>query len=171
MTKRIIRMAGEGDVPALTQIRNDAHAKKVAHCDYAWGKEGDGFSERWVLNNVSQKEVYVVEQDGTSVGTFSLDFDDDSHWGPQEPIAGYVHGLCVRKGFNGRGLGSFMLDWCANKVSGMNRRFVRLDCDVQNAKLCAYYESLGFIRVGLKPDGYVWSLYEKLAYQLSTGRP
>jgi hypothetical protein len=55
MTKRIIRMAGEGDVPALTQIRNDAHAKKVAHCDYAWGKEGDGFSERWVLNNVSQK--------------------------------------------------------------------------------------------------------------------
>lgn len=117
------------------------------------------------------KEVYVVEQDGTSVGTFSLDFDDDSHWGPQEPIAGYVHGPCVRKGFNGRGLGSFMLDWCANKVSGMNRRFVRLDCDVQNAKLCAYYESLGFIRVGLKPDGYVWSLYEKRAYQLSTGRP
>ncbi|MFL9863578.1 GNAT family N-acetyltransferase [Paraburkholderia fungorum] len=164
MTKRIIRLAGEGDVPALTKIRNDAHAKKVVHCDYAWGKEGDGFSERWVLSNVSQREVYVVEQDDTPAGTFSLDFDDDSHWGPQEPIAGYVHGLCVRNGFNGLGLGSFMLDWCANKVSGMNRRFVRLDCDVQNAKLCAYYESLGFTRVGLKSDGYVWSLYEKLAH-------
>jgi ribosomal protein S18 acetylase RimI-like enzyme len=164
MTKRIILRAGEEDVPALTQIRNDGHAKKVAHCDYAWGREGDGFSEGWVLRNVSQQEVYVVEQDGTAVGTFSLDFGDDSHWGPQEPIAGYVHGLCVRKGFGGSGLGSFMLDWCANKVSGMNRRFVRLDCDVQNAKLCAYYESLGFIRVGLKTDGCVWSLYEKLAH-------
>jgi ribosomal protein S18 acetylase RimI-like enzyme len=164
MTKKIIRMAGEADVPVLTQIRNDAHAKKVAHSDYAWGKDGDGFSERWVLNNVSQKEVYVVEQDGTSVGTFSLDWDDERHWGLQEPIAGYVHGLCVRKGFNGCGFGRFMIDWCADKVSALNRRFVRLDCDAGNAKLCAYYESLGFVRVGLKTDGYTWSLYEKLAH-------
>lgn len=168
MTKRIIRRAGESDVPALTQIRNDAHAMKVAHGDYVWGKEGDGFSEKWVRNNVSQRDVYVVELDGTSVGTFLLDLDDEKHWGPQEPIAGYVHGLCVRNGFNGRGLGSFMLDWCAIKVSGLNRRFVRLDCPVHNAKLCAYYESLGFIRAGLYPEpepgGYVWSLYEKLAH-------
>ncbi|PRY07789.1 GNAT family N-acetyltransferase [Paraburkholderia sp. BL25I1N1] len=167
MTKISVRRAGELDVPALTQIRNDAHAKKVAHGDYAWGKEGDGFSERWVRNNVSQREVYLVEQDGTSVGTFLLDLHDDSHWGPQEPIAVYVHGLCVRNGFNGRGLGSFMLDWCAEIVSTLNRRLVRLDCAAHNQKLCAYYESLGFYRVGLYPEpepgGYVWSLYEKLA--------
>src|SRR5580658_5371566 len=167
MTSKSIRRATAAAIPALTQIRNDAHAKKVAHGDYAWGKEGDGFSETWVRNNVSQREVYVVELDGTLVGTFVLDLDDERHWGPQEPIAGYVHGLCVRQGFNGRGLGNFMLDWCANKVSGINRRFVRLDCAVHNAKLCAYYESLGFIRVGLypepEPDGYVWSLYEKSA--------
>ena len=166
-TKRIIRRAGEWDVWALTQIRNDAHAKKVAHGDYVWGNEGDGFSERWVRNNVSQKEVYVVEQDGMSVGTFSLDLDDDRHWGSQEPIAGYVHGLCVGKGFNGYGLGGFMIDWCADKVNALNRRFVRLDCDAGNAKLCAYYESLGFVRVGLKPipdsGEYIASLYEKLA--------
>lgn len=165
MTKRIIRRAGELDVPALTQIRNDAHAKKVAHRDYAWGKEGDGFSEGWVRNNVAQKDVYVVEIDGIPAGTFSLDLEDERHWGLQEPIAGYVHGLCVRQGFNGLGIGSFMLDWCANTVSALNRRLVRLDCAVHNTKLCAYYESLGFIRVGLYPEpepgGYVWSLYEK----------
>jgi ribosomal protein S18 acetylase RimI-like enzyme len=69
----------------------------------------------------------------------------------------------VRKGFNGLGLGNLMLDWCANKVTGLNRRFVRLDCAVENTKLCAYYESLGFVRAGLKHDGCVWSLYEKLA--------
>jgi RimJ/RimL family protein N-acetyltransferase len=152
------------DVSMLTQIRNDAHATKVAHRDYAWGKEGDGFSERWVRNNISEKEVYVVELEGTAVGTFSLALDDD-HWGPQKPIAGYVHGLSVRKGFNGRGLGNIMIDWCASKMTGLNRRFIRLDCVVQNAKLCAYYESLGFIRVGLYPEpghgGSVWSLYEK----------
>ncbi|MDR7008988.1 bifunctional GNAT family N-acetyltransferase/NUDIX hydrolase [Paraburkholderia strydomiana] len=138
--------------------------------DYAWGKDGHGFSENWVRNNVSQEEVYVVELEGTPVATFSLVLDEDKHWGPQEPIAGYVHGLSVRKDFNGRGLGSFMLDWCGDKISALNRRFIRLDCAGHNAKLCAYYESLGFIRVGqyAEPEagGYVWSLYEKSANPL-----
>jgi ribosomal protein S18 acetylase RimI-like enzyme len=166
MTSERIRRATADDVQVLTQIRNDAHAKKVANGDYAWGKEGDGFSGRWVRNNVAQREVYVLELEGTLAGTFVFDLDDERHWGPQDPIAGYVHGLCVRKGFNGCGLGNFMLEWCANKVSGLNRRAVRLDCAVHNAKLCAWYESLGFIRVGFYPEpepgGDVWSLYEKL---------
>lgn len=149
MTSRSIRRATADDVPMLTQIRNDTHAKKVAHRDYAWGKEGDGFSEHWVRNYIFQKEVYVLDLDDTSVGTFSLDLDDEKHSGPQEPIAVYVHGISVRKGFNGRALGSFMLDWCAEMAGSLNRGLVRLDCAVHNAKLCGYYESLGFIRVGL----------------------
>ena len=170
MASKSIRRATGDDVPVLTQIRNDAHARKVMYGDYAWGKDGHGFSENWVRNNVSQKEVYIVELEGTPVATFSLVLDEDKHWGPQEPIAGYVHGLSVRKDFNGRGLGSFMLDWCGDKISALNRRFIRLDCAVHNAKLCAYYESLGFIRVGqyAEPEagGYVWSLYEKSANPL-----
>lgn len=161
MTSPSVRRATIDDVPALVRIRNDAHAKKVAHGDDAWGKEGDGFSDAWVRNHVMRAAVYVVDLDGTSVGTFSLAFDDDPHWGPQEPIAGYVHGLCVRRGFNGRGLGSFMLDWCAREVRSLNRRWVRLDCAADNETLCAYYASLGFIRVGMKSDGRVWSLFEK----------
>ncbi|WP_260854243.1 GNAT family N-acetyltransferase [Paraburkholderia sp. BCC1886] len=98
-----------------------------------------------------------VEFEGTAVATFSLALDDD-HWGPQKPIAGYVHGLSVRKSFSGRGLGNIMIDWCASKMTGLNRRFIRLDFAVQNAKLCAHYESLGFIRVGLypEPEGERW---------------
>ena len=99
------------------------------------------------------------------VGTFSLDWDDEAYWGPQEPIAGYVHGLSVRKGFNGRGLGSFIIDWCVDQVSILNRRYVRPGCDARNTKLCAYYEALGFVRVGVTPmpelGDYVDSLYEK----------
>ncbi|KVK75238.1 GCN5 family acetyltransferase [Burkholderia cepacia] len=161
MTSAGIRRATEEDVPVLVKIRNDAHAKKIAYGDYVWGKEGDGFSDTWVRHHLSQKDVYVVDLDGTLAGTFSLGFGEDKRWGPQEPIAGYVHGLCVRQGFNGLGLGSLMLDWCAHTVSSVNRRFVRLDCAVENVTLCAYYESLGFVRVGLKSEGIVWSLYEK----------
>ncbi|WP_322048167.1 GNAT family N-acetyltransferase [Paraburkholderia sp. J67] len=165
MTSHSVRRAAVVDVPVLTKIRNDAHAKKVAHGDYAWGKEGDGFSEGWVLRSLSRREVYVVEQDGVPIGTFSLDWDDEPYWGEQEPIAGYVHGLCVRKGFNGNGLGRFMVDWCAAQISIRSRRFVRLGCDVRNTKLCDYYESLGFVRLRTQPipehGDYIESLYQK----------
>jgi len=165
MTSKSIRRATAQDVKVITQIRNDAHEKKVAHGDYAWGKDGDGFSEGWVLNSLSRRDVYVAEQDGVPVGTFSLDWDDEVYWGPQEPTAGYLHGLSVRKGFNGGGLGIFMILWCASQVKTMGRRFVRLGCDARNTKLCAYYEGLGFVRVGIKPmpehGDYIDSLYEK----------
>lgn len=168
MTRLFVRRAGEPDVPDLTRIRNDAHAIKVAHGDYAWGKEGDGFSERWVRNNVLERAVYIAGLDGTPVGTFVLDMDDERHWGDQAPIAIYVHGFSVRQGFNGRGIGSLMLDWCVSQASRLSRRLVRLDCAVHNTKLCAYYESLGFIRAGLyaepEPTGYTWSLYEKAVH-------
>ncbi|MEM5421210.1 GNAT family N-acetyltransferase [Paraburkholderia ferrariae] len=169
MASKSIRRATAEDVAVLTQIRNEACTWKIAHRDYAWGKEGDGVSEQWMRNTVAQKEVYVAELDGTPAGMFALDLDDEQRWGRQEPIAGYVHGLSVRAGFNGRGLGGFMLDCCAIRVSGLSRRYVRLDCPAHNAKLCAWYESLGFIRTGLwqepGPDGYVWSLYERIAIQ------
>jgi ribosomal protein S18 acetylase RimI-like enzyme len=167
MASTHIRRATADDIPALLQIRRDAHAWKVAHCDYAWGKEANGVSARWMQNIVAQKEVFLTELDGTPAGMFSLDMSDDQRWGPQEPLAVYVHTLSVRAGFNGRGLGGFMLDYCAIKVIELNRRYVRLDCPAQNAKLCAWYESLGFIRAGFwqepGPGGYVWSLYEKPA--------
>lgn len=50
-----LRSASLADVSTLTQIRNDAHATAVAHVDYAWGKEGDGFPNRWVQNDISEK--------------------------------------------------------------------------------------------------------------------
>lgn len=165
MASRTIRRATTDDVSILTQIRNDAHSKKVAQGDYAWGKEGDGFSEQWVLNSLSRRVVYVVEQEGVAIGTFSLDWDDEAYWGPQEPIAGYVHGLSVREGFAGLGFGRFVIDWCATQARKQNRRFVRLGCDARNARLCAYYASLGFVRVGGKgmseQADYIEALYEK----------
>ena len=161
MYSAAIRKAAAADVAAIVEVRNDAHAMKVAHSDYVWGEAGDGFSERWVRNDIASNDVRVVESEGTMIAVFSITFNDD-HWGFQEPNAVYVHGLSVRKGFNGRGLGRFILDWCAAAASDVSRQFVRLDCAVSNAKLCAYYESIGFDRIGLTDDG-LWSLYQKAA--------
>jgi ribosomal protein S18 acetylase RimI-like enzyme len=171
MTTRTIRKAAVEDVPALTQILNDAVAYKLSHGDSAWGKVG--WTEMGVQQSLDRGEVHVVEQDDMPVATMSLSWQDEKYWGTQDPIAGYVHRVAVRNGFHGLGLGSFSIDWCANQVSARNRRYLRLDCDHRNKMLSAYFEALGFTLVATKPmpelGDYVASLYERLARQNPLG--
>jgi RimJ/RimL family protein N-acetyltransferase len=162
MTKRIIRMAIAADVPALTQIRNDASAYKLSHGDFAWGK--NGWTEAIARQTLDQGGMYVIEQDSVAVGMMSLSWQDEKRWGPQEPDAGYVHGISLRDDFHGIGLGSYALAWCADHVRDNDRNYLRLDCDVRNSKLCAYYESLGFLRVATRQlvADYIAAFYERL---------
>jgi len=101
-----------------------------------------------------------------SIATMSLSWKDEKYWDHQPPIAGYVHRLAVRNGFHGCGLGNFALNWSADQVSARNRRYLRLNCDHRNTKLCAYYEAHGFTQVAIKPIpellDYVASLYQKI---------
>jgi hypothetical protein len=60
------------DVPALTLTRKEAQAWKIACRDYAWGKDGDGVSERWMRNTVARKEVYVVELDARATRSYAF---------------------------------------------------------------------------------------------------
>jgi ribosomal protein S18 acetylase RimI-like enzyme len=168
---RTVRKAVAADAPTLTQIRNDAVAYKLGQGDFAWGK--NGWTEAVTLASLNLADVYVIELDGLAVAMMSLSWQDEEFWGPQEPNAGYVHGLSVCDGFHGLGIGKFAIDWCANQMRAQGRDYLRLDCDVKNAKLCAYYESLGFTRVATKPmtelGDYVASLYEKpLSWDTST---
>jgi ribosomal protein S18 acetylase RimI-like enzyme len=162
-TSRTVRKAVAADAATLTQIRKDAVAYKLGHSDFAWGKSG--WTEAIALESLNLTDVYVIEQNGVPVAMMSLLWQDEKFWGPQNPNAGYVHGLSVRAGFHGLGLGRSAIDWCANQVQAHGRHYLRLDCDVKNAKLCTYYESLGFKRVATKPmpelGDYVASLYEK----------
>ncbi|WP_323121293.1 GNAT family N-acetyltransferase [Burkholderia alba] len=160
--RRHVRRAGAGDASLLAAIRNESIAYKLKRGDAVWGASG------WTLETAQRMldrgGSYVVEQDGVPAGMLSLSWQDDEYWGPREPDAGYVHGLSVRDGFRGLGLGRYAIDWCADFVRANHRDRLRLDCEVKNAGLCAYYESLGFARVGTKPfpSGYIASLYERV---------
>lgn len=156
-----LRRATVADVPRLVQILNDATTYKLKHGDSAWANRE--WTDTKIRQSLYQSEVYVIDQSDVPVATFSLSWQDEEYWGPQDPVAGYLHRLSVSNDFHGLGLGGLSIDWCVHQVRTKNRRYLRLDCDPRNTKLCAYYESFGFVRVKVRPfpSGYRAALYEK----------
>jgi RimJ/RimL family protein N-acetyltransferase len=64
----------------------------------------------------------------------------------------------------GKGVGARLLDWAQRRAEENGRPHLRLDCSIENPKLCAYYERLGFSLVGCfdGQSGYRAALYERV---------
>ena len=163
MNGRTIRPATVGDAAIIAPILTDAVAFKTAHDDMAW--EHGARIEHDVQPMLDDGNLHLVEQDGVAAALFVPTWQDDEYWGPQEPVAGYVHRLSVRDGFHCHGLGRHATEWCADQAHARRRPFLRPDCDPRNSRLCADYEALGFRHVALRPmaSGYIASLYEREA--------
>ena len=117
----------------------------------------------WVAAAIADGHVYLCQtEDGRSVGSFRLIWSDPEVWPNDEEEAGYVHGLIIRNEVRGQGVGAQMLAWAAELVHANERRFLRLDCDATNPRLCRYYEQQGFEPRGVVPQRYhVAARYEK----------
>ena len=72
------------------------------------------------------------------------------HNPPQSEKAKYVHSLVVEDAYHGQGLGAKILEAVAAQAKAQGCRYLRLDADFRNPRLCAYYVALGFDHVGLK---------------------
>ena len=73
-----------------------------------------------------------------------------------------MHGLAIRRGEAGKGLGRRLLSWAEDRAGPAGKRFLRLDCAAPNRVLNVYYEQAGFRPRGRRT---VWGLevclYEK----------
>lgn len=153
------RLAAEPDAPVLVRLRDDA-AHWMQHNGIAQWKPGE-MAEDHFLRRMADGEVWLAEADGAPIGAWELWWDDEPAWGPQPPVAGYVHRLMIDRATAPPGAGRTMLAAAERRIAEAGRAYCRLDCVSTNARLRAYYEDAGYAVVGEQPlkDGGLGSRY------------
>lgn len=126
-----------------------------------WHSPDEPYVE-WVRKGILQGEYYFTEKNEQLAGMFRLMYEDEDYWGKQDIVAGYVHSLMTKTGFEGQNIGSDVLKWVEMELLKQNITHFRLDCRADNEKLCQYYISQGFIpvRQQVMPH-YAVQLFEK----------
>lgn len=118
----------------------------------------------WVKEGFKKGEFYFVyNETRDKVAMFRLLLHDTLYWDKKglESKVKYVHSLVVRPDFSGMGIGKAVMLKIIEDLKSEGVKKFRLDCDGSNPKLCKYYESYGFKKVGEKTTKYaINNLYE-----------
>ena len=120
----------------------------------------DPFPAAWVEPSIKRGETYLAREGDAVAATITLRWEDPAFWGEQPPVAGYVHGIAVRREF--AGAGPQLLEWADEQVGAAGRELLRLDCRSDNARLRRYYEQQRFVHRGdATVADFETSLYER----------
>ncbi|MFD1553261.1 GNAT family N-acetyltransferase [Putridiphycobacter roseus] len=118
----------------------------------------------WVMDGIQNKEFFFIYdlQEEEWFGMVRILKEDLMYWGKQDEKAIYVHSLVVKEKYNGKGIGIKILAKIASNAKNDHCKYLRLDADSKNPKLCSYYEKIGFKKVGVKALSLsAFNLYEK----------
>ncbi|MFH8371225.1 N-acetyltransferase [Streptomyces sp. NPDC018031] len=145
------RLADHSDIPELIRLRDAAARWQQGSGIDQWrpGELGaDHFAAR-----LRDGEVWLATlgPDGPSAGAWELWWEDVAAWGPQPPVAGYVHRLMTDRETAPPGAGRTMLAAAERRIAAAGRTLCRLDCLSNNARLRRYYQDAGYTVVGETP--------------------
>ncbi|WP_196893031.1 GNAT family N-acetyltransferase [Aureivirga marina] len=117
----------------------------------------------WVKEGISLKEFFFIyNETNENIGMIRIMNQDLLYWGKQKDKAKYIHSFVIKEAFNGKGFGQLIIENIEKLAKEENCKFLRLDSDSKNPKLCKFYENLDFQKVGEKKlllSNY--NLYEK----------
>jgi GNAT superfamily N-acetyltransferase len=145
-----IRRANENDKSIVLDIYRDCadwlRSKGVDQWGYYLTEEAAEVVDRRFLEG----EVYIASVDGQDAAVAVIQWQD-SFWGERgnDPKAGFLHGIGVRRAFAGRELGRDLLDWSMQQARERGKTMFRLDCMFHNPKLVQYYKDAGFKEAGI----------------------
>jgi GNAT superfamily N-acetyltransferase len=141
-TKPDIRQATLPDLLNVQKVMQEAAQWLIDKSEALWSLEQ--FSEKHLSDLIYKNSLYLAQKENEVVGAFILQTDDELFWSDSNVTkAFYVHKLCVSRNVAGQGVAQNILEWVKTKALRENKVVVRLDC-APRAKLCAFYETVGF---------------------------
>ncbi|MGW0122476.1 GNAT family N-acetyltransferase [Streptomyces sp. NPDC003327] len=165
-TQVTFRQADDRDLDLLVALFDRVAAWLVRIGVEQWrpgARDAGHFRER-----IAVGEVWLALHEGRAVGAYELWWEDEQAWGPQPPVAGYVHRLMTDREAAPAGTGRALLAHAEGRIAALGRSVARLDSLTSNPRLRTYYEAAGYRVVGEEPgklaaDGsrYAVTLWER----------
>ncbi|MGW8359955.1 GNAT family N-acetyltransferase [Streptomyces wedmorensis] len=165
-TQVAFRRADERDLDVLVGLFDGVAHWMVRNGIDQWkpgGKDAEHFRTR-----IADGEVWLASHGGRVVGAYELWWEDREVWGPQPPVAGYVHRLMTDREAAPAGAGRALLAHAEERIAASGRTLARLDRETRNARLGTYYEGAGYTtlaplleKVGADGRRYTVTLMEK----------
>ena len=117
----------------------------------------------WVEEGIKKEEFFfIVNQKQQTMGVVRVSNDDVLYWGQMDDKAKYIHSLIVSEEFSGLKLGTAVIKKIKEDAILNNIKYLRLDCDSSNKKLCQYYINHGFTKIRIKELSLVtYNLYQQ----------
>lgn len=120
------------------------------------------YPESYYEKAVHDGTLYVLKRtDDGQVVSVAVLYESDARWADQQgPASYYVHHLATRIGEKGAGVE--MVRQCEQLAAEHQKRYLRLDCAIDNPKINAYYDRLHYDYAGTCIDGkYAGNLRQK----------
>jgi len=142
MNHQQIRPATQQDITAITELLID--------CAQAMNQQGmqhwlGVYDEQSVVQNLKDKQVYVLEVNAVIVGCIALGTDAAPYyqdcWPEAPPADYYITQLAVSPSSQGQGYGKTLMQYCLDHVG--NAR-IQLDAVDHYPALLQFYRDLGF---------------------------
>lgn len=147
-----IRQARSSDITIALQLLKTAAHRLQQQNVVQWKYWLDPPEERlqWLTQGFENSEFYFISNNSSIVAMYRLMDEDPKYWDKQSTTAYYIHSLVVHPDFKGHELGSQIINMIHKKAIVDYKKYLRLDCDATNQRLCNYYLDLGFRKVGMK---------------------
>lgn len=157
-----LRLAEQENVQDILELWQAASRWMLEQGIDQWKPES--FTIESVRKHLEDTELFVAVKDGRVIGTFSVQWSDEYHWGKRNSENfGYIHKLTVAKDSGAKGLGRQLLLAAEDYIRSTGRTAARLDCKGDNVSLNQYYQAAGYTFVDqvMLSGKWMTSLYEK----------
>ena len=136
--------AAQPDAVVASSVMIDAACRLKERGEALWKEEE--LTPEQLIDQIAAGRLYLIKKNGMTVGTVLFQWEDELYW-PDMPggDAAYIHKLVLIKDVAGSGIGKEVIAWARGMAVKAGRKYLRLDCEAHRSRLCAYYESAGFI--------------------------